>query len=405
MSIITLFSGVFCNEAAVAQDIMESTGYRLITNEMVTARAQTLSGMDKDKIKRAFTARTSVFNPFTHEKEQAIAYLKLALANMLKNKCIVTGYSGLLLPQTITHVLRVCLIAKTKFRLSIAQTQNGVSKEAACDCILAEDLDRTAWTTTLFSQKDPWAPSLYDMVLPMGKTVPPKAAALIEENLLKKVVRQTQDSKSAMDDFLLAAQTEVNLVNAGHNVGVDAHNGIVELTINKKVLMLSRLEQELKSIAGTIPGVESVHTHVRESDLLNAVYQKRPMDIPPKVLLVDDERDFVQTLSERLQIRDIGSAVAYDGESALDLVHNDDPEVMIIDLKMPGIDGMQVLEQVKLNRPEIEVIVLTGHGSEQDREKCMNMGAFAYMQKPVDINQLSTTLNQAHEKIKRASAV
>jgi YesN/AraC family two-component response regulator len=85
----------------------------------------------------------------------------------------------------------------------------------------------------------------------------------------------------------------------------------------------------------------------------------------------------------------------------LTLVREDEPEVMIIDLKMPGIDGMDILRQVKATRPEIEVIVLTGHGSEDDRKRCMQLGAFAYMQKPVDIDELSATLKKAHEKIQR----
>ena len=92
--------------------------------------------------------------------------------------------------------------------------------------------------------------------------------------------------------------------------------------------------------------------------------------------------------------------MAYDGESALALVAEDEPEVMIIDLKMPGIDGMEILKQVKATRPEIEVIVLTGHGSESDRKQCMQLGAFAYMQKPVDIDELSDILKKAHEKIR-----
>lgn len=130
------------------------------------------------------------------------------------------------------------------------------------------------------------------------------------------------------------------------------------------------------------------------------VSKKTTVEMPSKVLLVDDEKEFVLTLSERLQIRDMGTAVVYDGKSALDLVHNDAPEVMIIDLKMPVIDGMEVLKQVKQSWPEIEVIVLTGHGSEQDKKKCMELGAFTYMQKPVDINLLSNSLKKAIEKIK-----
>jgi two-component system response regulator CpxR len=123
--------------------------------------------------------------------------------------------------------------------------------------------------------------------------------------------------------------------------------------------------------------------------------------MPSKVLLVDDEREFVQTLSERLMMRDMGSAVAYDGESALKLIKDDEPEVIIVDLKMPGIDGFEVLRKVKETRPEIEVIIVTGHGSEEDRRLCMDLGAFAYLQKPLDINALSETIQEANEKIRR----
>ena len=123
--------------------------------------------------------------------------------------------------------------------------------------------------------------------------------------------------------------------------------------------------------------------------------------MPSKILLVDDEREFVQTLSERLLMRDLGSAVAYDGESALEVVREDEPDVMILDLKMPGIDGIEVLRRVKESQPEIEVIILTGHGSEADRNTCMGLGAFAYLQKPVDVEELSATIRRANEKIKQ----
>jgi len=100
----------------------------------------------------------------------------------------------------------------------------------------------------------------------------------------------------------------------------------------------------------------------------------------------------------------MGSAVAYDGESALELIKADEPEVMILDLRMPGIDGIEVLRRVKQTHPEIEVIILTGHGSEADRETCMGLGAFAYLQKPVDIDKLSATIKGANEKIRRRNS-
>jgi len=184
---------------------------------------------------------------------------------------------------------------------------------------------------------------------------------------------------------------------------VAAENGSVTLTINKQVLMLGRLEEELQSIAGQVPGVRSITTKVGKGFHQADIYRKFNFELPSKVLLVDDEREFVQTLSERLLMREMGSAVAYDGESALAMIseNEDEPEVMILDLKMPGIDGIEVLKRVKQTRPEIEVLILTGHGSEEDRETCLRLGAFAYLRKPVDIDVLTETLRRANEKMRQ----
>jgi two-component system response regulator CpxR len=93
--------------------------------------------------------------------------------------------------------------------------------------------------------------------------------------------------------------------------------------------------------------------------------------------------------------------VAYDGESALQMISTDEPEVMVLDLRMPGIDGIEVLRRVKKSRPDIEVIILTGHGDEKDRKICVELGAFAYLQKPVDIDLLTDTLKRANEKVQK----
>ncbi|TFG40820.1 MAG: response regulator [Syntrophobacterales bacterium] len=152
-----------------------------------------------------------------------------------------------------------------------------------------------------------------------------------------------------------------------------------------------------------VPGVRSITTKVGKGFHQADIYRKFNFELPSKVLLVDDEREFVQTLSERLLMREMGSAVAYDGESALAMINEneDEPEVMILDLKMPGIDGIEVLKRVKQTRPEIEVLILTGHGSEEDRETCMRLGAFAYLRKPVDIDVLTETLRRANEKMRQ----
>ena len=120
----------------------------------------------------------------------------------------------------------------------------------------------------------------------------------------------------------------------------------------------------------------------------------------PKFLLVDDEKEFVLTLSERLETRNLGSAIAYDGEEALSIMETDAPDVMVLDLKMPGIDGLEILRRVKREKPGTEVIILTGHGSEQEERQAMELGAFAYLEKPVNIDVLAETMKQAYSKVK-----
>lgn len=402
MSIITLFSGSFCDENRVLQEIISSTGYRLITDTEVVAEASRRSALSESKIMRAFSAGASVFDKFTHEKMRSIAFLKLALAAMIPDdQALVTCFCGQLIPKAVNHTLRVCLIASFKHRIAVASQAHGLSEKDAAKLVQKREKDCAAWIQMLFNQSDPWAADLYDIFIPVDKMTPADAAALIAENAAKDVVRPTKTSQQALADFRLAAETEVALARQGHNVEVGAKEGTISITINKHVLMLSRLQDELKSIAERVPGVKAVETKVGKDFHRSDIYRKYDFEMPSKVLLVDDEREFVQTLSERLVMRDMGPAVVYDGESALNLINEDEPDVMILDLKMPDIDGLEVLRKVKQTRPEIEVIILTGHGNEADRKRCMELGAFAYLQKPLDINVLSETIQKANEKIRR----
>jgi DNA-binding NtrC family response regulator len=114
-----------------------------------------------------------------------------------------------------------------------------------------------------------------------------------------------------------------------------------------------------------------------------------------KVLFVDDEEDFVRTMAERMEMRDLGGDVAFSGQQALQMLEDDVPDVMVLDLRMPGIDGMEVLRRVKKTFPQIEVIIMTGHGSDQDEEEARRLGAFDYLRKPVDIEDLMETVRNA----------
>ena len=117
-----------------------------------------------------------------------------------------------------------------------------------------------------------------------------------------------------------------------------------------------------------------------------------------KLLLVDDEENFINTLAERMKMRDMGPNVALDGETALEMVKDEAPDVMVLDLRMPGIDGVEVLRNVKKAHPDVQVIILTGHGSEQDQELCMQLGAFEYHKKPVDIDRLVKSIKGAYRQ-------
>jgi CheY-like chemotaxis protein len=402
MSVITIFSGTFCKENLIVEAVAKHTGYKLLTDDAVAAQAGKISGMSENKIRNAFSAKTSVFNKFTHEKERAVAWIRLALAEMLSENILLTGFTSQLIPREISHVLRICLIADMKFRTAVAAEEKKLSEKESVSLIHTQDEDRAAWVHTLFKTKDPWDTSLYDILVPTDKMKPDEIVNLISDNLRSEIIKPTEASQKAAQDFILSAQVEVSLAKEGHSVGVSARDGAVTLTINKHVLMLNRLEEELKSIAGKVSGVKSVETRVGKGYHQTDIYRKYDFELP-KLLIVDDEREFVQTLSERLLIRDVGAAVAYDGESALNMVNEEDPEVMILDLKMPGIDGIEVLRRVKETRPEIEVIILTGHGSEADKEVCMKLGAFAYLNKPVTIDVLSETFKKAKEKMMKQS--
>jgi DNA-binding NtrC family response regulator len=122
------------------------------------------------------------------------------------------------------------------------------------------------------------------------------------------------------------------------------------------------------------------------------------------VLLVDDEEEFVNALAERMEMRDVGSEVALDGQQALDMVKESSPDVMVLDLRMPGMDGLEVLEKVKEAYPGVEVIILTGHGSDKDEAIAQRLGAFDYMNKPVDLNRLMEGVKRAFRKAQQTMA-
>jgi two-component system, OmpR family, response regulator CpxR len=403
MPVITLFSGSYCHEEDVVREIVKSTGYTLIADQQLIGETARRFQMEEGKLLKAMTQKMSIFNKFTHEKERSLACLKVVLADLIRqDNILLVGFASLMIPKDISHVLKSCIIADIKYRADMAVKEQGFSERDALKKIHKDDESRVLWVEYLSSQKDPWAAELYDIVIPMDKYDAEAAAKLVCENVRKDVLKVTDGSRRAVEDFVLASQVNLKLAGEGHNTPVTAKDGHITVTINKHVLMLASLEGELKKIVMSVPGVSSVETAVGPGYYQTDIYRKVDFDLPlpSKVLLVDDERDFIQTLSERLQMRDLGSAVVYGGEEALSVVDEDEPEVMVLDLKMPGVDGLEVLQRVKKEHPNVEIIVLTGHGSQEIERRCLEMGACAYLEKPVDIEVLTRTMKEAYRKLK-----
>lgn len=118
-----------------------------------------------------------------------------------------------------------------------------------------------------------------------------------------------------------------------------------------------------------------------------------------KLLLVDDEKDFIDTLAERLQLRGYHVLTASDGESALQIIENDPPHLVVLDLLMPGISGLDVLQQLKARAPQLPVILLTGRGSAAEGAEGMQIGAHDYLMKPVNIDELIRKMEEAVKKV------
>ncbi|MFA4915815.1 MAG: response regulator [Syntrophales bacterium] len=117
------------------------------------------------------------------------------------------------------------------------------------------------------------------------------------------------------------------------------------------------------------------------------------------VMLVDDEVPFVDTMTKRLDKRGLDIVAAYNGNEALQqLKANDNVDVVILDVKMPGMDGVETLREIKRAHPLVEVIMLTGHATVETGIEGMKLGAFDYLVKPCDIDQLMKKVGEAKSR-------
>ena len=117
-----------------------------------------------------------------------------------------------------------------------------------------------------------------------------------------------------------------------------------------------------------------------------------------RLLIVDDEEQFVEALSERLSMRDFDVTTALTGEDAFEKITNYNFDVVILDVRLPGIDGTGVLRKIKNLKPLTEVIMLTGHGTVEMAIEGMKLGAFDFLMKPCETEDLTVKIDKAHDR-------
>ena len=117
-----------------------------------------------------------------------------------------------------------------------------------------------------------------------------------------------------------------------------------------------------------------------------------------RLLVVDDEVEFGRNLAKRLSLRDFAVTTVTNGKDALAATMDQTFDVAVLDLKMPGMDGEEVLEYFQKDHPSLEVVILTGHGSIDSAVRCTKGGSYGYLQKPADMDMLLDVLREAYEK-------
>jgi len=404
MSVIAIVSNHQESGDEIARKVAERLEYTYVSDALIEDTAQKHATTVK-KLKRAMAGDRTLFNAITHDYEKSVVYIKVALAGLLaKDGIVFYGPASYLVPTSIEHVLRVGIVADHDYRVRQVVGREGLSEREAEARVAKRDEELARWVQEQVGSP-PWDPSLFDIRLQLPARDPDEAVELICDAITRDALRMTDLTIKAALDFMLATRVRLALLEKGHySSEVTADGGKVTVTQVSKPAPQGSLGRTVHAIrqesqqdaagpiARAVEGVEEVSVRLSGAPRV------------PKTLLVDDEEEYVTTLSERLEMRDIASDVVYDGHQALAAVAVEEPEVMILDLKMPGIDGIEVLRRVKREHPNIQVIVVTGHGSEEDERTARQLGAFDYLHKPVDIVTLAEKINQASAATQRRAA-
>lgn len=400
MTTLVINGAAFSQSKRTAERFASDQGMKMVTDDDILSAAAQKFGWKQDFLEKNVFVNKGIFNFLSRDKERAVACLRVAVAEQVeRGDGLFYGFAGLLIPSWVTHAARILVTGEKPFRIHQALTAHGLSENEALGMINREDLKAMIRGQNLFG-KSPWDKTLYDLVIHADKIGENGVLEMIRSHLGKLRGISRDIIQKERKDFRLAADVGLALCFSGAIDHVWVEQGRVVVTVKKNALFQNRLKTKVRDVASAVPGV--VQVDVRSSQAVDSPRPPASEQQGPSnpVLLVDDEKRYVETLSERLRLREVDTRVRYSGEDALSYLDRQEADVMVLDLKMPGIDGFEVLRRIKATRPQVEVIILTGQGSEVDRKTCLDLGAFAFLERPVDIDVLTETMRRAHEKIR-----
>lgn len=404
MNVITIVSPKGCSENQLIKRICDRTNFQLVTDDEVFSELAKRLKTTQEKI-RDCIVQPGLFSQINKLKnKQKLCLFKLVIGEKTQEGSkVYFGLGSYFFPMGLGNILRLSFGADLHYRIGNYAKDERVSIEKAEKVVRQYDKMLVEFTKRYFN-KSPFDTSLFDANIDVSKYKKEEVIdKIIELQKLKSSGAKAEYGQS-FEDFILANKIQLWYLEKSEDVDVECGKNKIKIYLNKvKYLSSKNMENYIENIRKMLP--DFIGNKEVEITIGKGFDYPQPFGVElretRKVLLVDDEVDFVDTLSERLQARWFKTAVTYSGEEALDKIEEDQPDVMILDLKMPGIDGIEVLRRVKQTHPDTEVIILTGHGSEKEKQLAFELGAFAYLEKPVDIELLSATIRKAYDKVSR----
>lgn len=398
MPIVTVFSGSYCSADQICREVAQRLAYGFAEISFTQTEGSQFDSLKQD-LAHFMTEPQLHCDALIPMWNESIILMKSVLARLLtEDNLIYHGPAMHLIPLQIEHIVRVGLTADKDYRLDQA-IKSGIGPTEAHRQIDNNIQETERWSRLLFSGP-PWESSLYDIKLHLPSVSESEAVEIICEHISNNLAAPTEQSLQALHDFQLASQISMVLLeHAYHYCGVLTQAGNVTVIINPPS---NTPFQSMETTTGF--EFDSLKPAIKE--LIVSTADIKDLEIRPgaeirqvaRTLLVDDEREYLMTLSERLELRDIACDMAFDGYQALSHVKLEPPDVMVLDIRMPGIDGIEVLKRIRRDHPRIQVITVTGHGSDEHEKIVRDLGAFDYLNKPVDISILSERIKAASRK-------